>query len=201
MIQYLLVVLVVIISGCSITKTVPSKTEYRLLSPDVTKIQSSPCESITIKLEPIQSSNTLLDYRMYYTMDSIQQRYYNESLWAQSPNKMIEQILKNVMIESKLFASVLDYRSNADTQWRYEVRILDCMQYFKDDGSSYVKLSMDFVVIKNIGMQVVASKHFEVVLPTETSDAQGGVVALNKAVSQIVQESNSWLQNECQNSL
>ncbi len=201
MIQYLLVALVIMISGCSITKTVPSKTEYRLLTPDVAKIQSSSCESITIKLEPIQSSNTLLDHRMYYAIDSIEQRYYSESLWVQSPNKMIEQILKNAMIESKLFGSVLDYRSNADTQWRYEVRILDCMQYFKDDGSSYVKLSMDFVIIKNIGMKIVASKHLEVVVPAETSDAQGGVIALNRAVSQIVTQSNSWLQSECQNSL
>ena len=200
MIRYLWIVLVVIISGCSITKTVPSKIEYRLMIPEFTKISSSPCSDITVKLEPIQSSNILLDRRMYYVTNEVEQHYYTESLWSQSPNKMVEQIVKSVMIESQLFASVLDYRSNADTQWRYEIRILDFMQYYRDDMSSYVKLSMDFVLIKNAGREIIASKQLEATLPVETPDAKGGVLALNKATAKIVKESNSWLQSECQNS-
>jgi len=168
--------------------------------PEFTKISSSPCSDITVKLEPIQSSNILLDRRMYYVTNEVEQHYYTESLWSQSPNKMVEQIVKSVMIESQLFASVLDYRSNADTQWRYEIRILDFMQYYRDDMSSYVKLSMDFVLIKNAGREIIASKQLEATLPVETPDAKGGVLALNKATAKIVKESNSWLQSECQNS-
>jgi ABC-type uncharacterized transport system auxiliary subunit len=175
--------------------------EYRLLGPEIKSIKGSACQSITIKLEPIQSSNTLFDNRMYYVLDDIERHFYTQSLWAQSPNRQIETVIKNSLIESDMFASVLDYRSNAKTQWRYEVRLLDAMQYFNGQKESYVKLSMDFVLIKNIGREVVSSKHFELQLPSETLDAQGGVLALTKALQHMVLKSHAWLESECQRTL
>ncbi len=101
------------------------------------------------------------------------------------------------MVESNLFASVLDYRSNAETQWRYEVRILDAIQYFNGE-TSHIKLSMDFVLIKNVGREIVSSKHIEMEIPSKTLDAKGGVLALNEALDKIVRQNISWLQSECQ---
>ncbi|MEA2110492.1 MAG: ABC-type transport auxiliary lipoprotein family protein [Campylobacterota bacterium] len=196
--QYFFILILIFLGGCSITKSVPAKVEYRLTAPMVAPIVNSSCSDITLKIEPIQSSSLLLENRMYYVLDEVEQRHFTQSLWSQSPNKRVEQILKKVIIESNLFASVLDYRSNAATQWRYEVRILDAMQYFSGE-KSYVKLSMNFVLIRNVGREVVSSKHFEVELPTQTADAKGGVLALNSAVNTIVTQSVEWLQAECQN--
>ncbi len=194
---YFLIIALLFLSGCSITKSVPAKVEYRLMTPDVTPIQNSSCANITLKLEPIQSSNILLEKRMYYVLDGIEQRYFTQSLWSEGPNKRVEQILKTVMVESNLFASVLDYRSNAETQWRYEVRILDAIQYFNGE-TSHIKLSMDFVLIKNVGREIVSSKHIEMEIPSKTLDAKGGVLALNEALDKIVRQNISWLQSECQ---
>jgi len=191
------IITAVMISGCSIVKTVPSKSEYRLVLPEVQQEDHSACRNTTLKLEPVQSADIFLDRQIYYVMDDIEQYHYTESLWAQSPNSMVEQLLKEVLIESNRFASVLDYRSNADTTWRYEVRLLDFMQYFTSETSSYVKVSMDFVLIKNVGREVAASKHLEVTLPTQRADAKGGVKALNKALSRIINESNVWLESAC----
>jgi ABC-type uncharacterized transport system auxiliary subunit len=187
-----------LLSGCSVTKTVPSKMEYRLLGPKMEPLERSACQHITIKLEPIQSPEILLDKRMYYVLDDIQQHFYTQSLWSQSPNRRIETVIKDALIQSNMFASVLDYRSNAETQWRYEVRLLDAMQYFKTDKESYVRLSMDFVLIKNVGREVVSSKHFELELPSKTLDAKGGVLALTQALQEIIRKSHAWLEYECQ---
>ena len=194
---YFLIIALLFLGGCSITKSVPAKVEYRLMTPKITAIENSSCSDITIKLEPIQSSNLLRENRMYYVMDGVQQRYFTQSLWSESPNKRVEQILKTVMIESALFASVLDYRSNAETQWRYEVRILDAMQYFNGE-SSHIKLSMNFVLIKNVGREIVSSKHIQVELPAQTLNAKGGVLALNNAITKVINQSVAWLQGECQ---
>ncbi len=191
------IIIAVAMSGCSIVKTVPSKSEYRLVTPEVVQKHHSACHQSTLKLEPVQSANTFLNRQIYYVTNDIEEHHYTQSLWAQSPNSMIEQLIKQVLIESNMFASVLDYRSNADTTWRYEVRLLDFMQYFEHDMSSYVKVSMDFVLIKNIGRQVVASKHIEMTLPTQSADARGGVQALNRLLSRILAKSNAWLETQC----
>ncbi len=194
------IITAVMISGCSIVKTVPSKSEYRLVLPEVKQEHYLACRDTTLKLEPVQSADTFLNRQIYYVVNEIEQYHYTQSLWAESPNSMVEQLMKQVLIESHLFASVLDYRSNADTTWRYEVRLLDFMQYFTDETSSYVKVSMDFVLIKNSGREVVASKHIEVTLPTSSADAKGGVEALNRALSRIINESNTWLKTQCRHS-
>jgi ABC-type uncharacterized transport system auxiliary subunit len=187
-------------SGCSITKTIPQKTEYLLTSPQVSEVKDSACSNVAIKIEPIQSSNVLRDNRIYYIINDVEQHAYTQSLWAENPNRSFEEILKNVLIQSKMFSSVLDYRSNADTQWRYEVRILDFMQYFKDN-TSYVNVAMDFVIIKNTGREVVASKHFQWSDSVQSLDAKGGVSALNSAMHELLRQSNAWLEQECKNAL
>ncbi|RUM66925.1 MAG: hypothetical protein DSZ03_00420 [Sulfurimonas sp.] len=192
------IIILAAFSGCSIVKTVPGKSEYRLVLPEMTQYPHSACRQSTLKLEPVQSADMFLERHMYYVMNTIEQRHYTQSLWAQSPNSMIEQLLKQVLIESDMFASVLDYRSNADTTWRYEVRLLDFMQYFESEKRAYVKVSMDFVLIKNIGREVVASKHIELKLPSDAPNAKGGVAALNRALARIVRQSNAWLQQQCQ---
>ncbi len=192
------IIVLVVMSGCSIVKTVPGKHEYRLVLPEVAVQPHSACRQSTLKLEPVLSADTFLDRYIYYVVNNIEQHRYTQSLWAQSPNSMIEQLIKQMLIEGRMFASVLDYRSNADTTWRYEVRLLEFMQYFNPDMSSYVKVSMDFVLIKNVGREVVDSQHFERLLPAKTADAKGGVMALNKALLDIMQESNVWLQQQCQ---
>ncbi|GEM_PF-517903 len=197
MVYWISIILVTLMSGCSIIKTVPSKSEYRLVVPEVTPAHDSACHQSTLKLEPVQSADTFLERHIYYVMHDIEQYHYTQSLWAQSPNRMIEQLIKQVLIERNMFDSVLDYRSNADTTWRYEVRLLDFMQYFEQDSSSYVKVSIDFVLIQNIGRKAVASKHLELTLPTQSADAKGGVMALNEALKRIISQSNQWLEVQC----
>lgn len=189
--------MIVILSGC--TTTLPHATEYRI-EPKIqtVELQAAQCQKKSLKVGQVFSANALLSSKMHYTQDGYKEAMYSESAWAQNPNKAISAQLFSSIRASHLFSSVSSFKSRAHTELYLETTVEKFIQNFsKDHKKSYVEVVFSLNLIdtkssKSLGTTLISKK-----LDVETMDANGGVIALNAALSDVLLETNIWLQGVC----
>jgi len=189
--------MMVILSGC--TTTLPHAIEYRI-EPQIQTVgfTATQCQRKSLKVGQVFSANTLLSTKMHYTQDGYKEAMYTESAWAQNPNKAISAQLISSIRESKTFSSVSSFKSRAHAELYLETTVEKFMQHFsKDHKKSYVELVFSLNLIdtkssKSLGTTLISKK-----LDVETMDANGGVIALNVALSDVLLEINIWLKGVC----
>lgn len=197
--RYILVVLIALLfSGC-LTTTIPAKEEYRINPIQQTKILDvEGCTKYSLKVAQAFSSNALLSQSMYYAQGDTKQYMYSASKWATIPNRAITAEFLTLIRDSKLFKSVQTSKSRSRSDAILEINIEDFMQYFNNDSSqSYASVVVNLSLISAKGNSVFASETFRVKVDIDSLNASGGVDGLNKALSQVLVDSNDWLAKVC----
>ena len=195
--KFIIIFLAFLFSGCTITK--PLVFEYRI-SPEV-KIDTYKCTLCTtssLKVRKVYSSTSLMSKKMRYAEDGYKEFSFSESQWAQSPNKAISaQIVKSIKA-TNIFASVHGFKSHAKSDYILESNLEDFMQYFADnEGKSYVMISLSMTLIDNKTGKSLSSQNFTKRVEVLDLNAEGGVKALNRGLSDVLQKTNEWLSKVC----
>jgi len=189
--------IVILLSGCSTTQGY--KAAYMLQpQPSLSKLSGDSCRDKTLKVSQSFSSKSLMRREMSYVEGDFNEFIFSESEWSQSPNSTITQGIKESLRAAEIFKSVEGYKSRSRSDYLLESSIEDFMQYFdKELKSSYVKIVIHFSLIDAKSSAVLHTVTLSKKIETQTLDAQGGVVALNRALSQILQEQNIWMSEVC----
>ncbi len=185
--------------GC--TSKVPMATKYKMsVNPqeETINMKNSQCSSQSLKVMQTFSSFMLMSSDMYYVVDSNKVFPYSESQWAIAPNKIVSSKIYEMLRDTNLFKTVQSSKSRTDASWLVESKLEDFMQYYENNNTeSYVKISINLTIIDNASSKVIASKVFKVKAKTKTMNAEGGVLALDKALSELLKQSASWFIEEC----
>ena len=195
--KFIIIFLVFLLTGCTVTK--PLVFEYRI-SPEV-KIDTYKCTLCTtssLKVRKVYSSTSLMSKKMRYAEDGYKEFSFSESQWAQSPNKAISaQIVKSIKT-TNIFASVHGFMSHAKSDYILESNLEDFMQYFtNNEGKSYVMISLAMTLIDNNTGKSLSSQNFTKRVEVLDLNAEGGVKALNRGLSDVLQKTNQWLSKVC----
>lgn len=199
MIKYLFIVIfVVFISGCSTTQ--PPVTEYRINSKIIKNdLQEIGCTEISLKVAQAFSSSSLMSKDMSYGEGLHKQFVFSQSQWADSPNRVITKEIVKLLRETKLFDNVQVSKSRSKNVWILETNIEDFMQYFNEDSTkSHASAVISFTLIDSDTSIVINSKTFESKVDVKTLDANGGVVALNEALYDVLAQSKEFFRGVCQ---
>ena len=190
-------VLMFLFLGC--TTKVPVSIKYKIDStPNIEISANSKCSKQSLKIMQSFSSSLLMSPEMYYVEDSNKIYAYSQAQWAKTPNRIVSDEYFEMLRKLKLFKAVLNSKSRTRTTWILESKLEDFMQYYENENSnSYVKVSINLTLLDAKSLKVIATEVFTSRLDTETLDANGGVSALNEAVSDILQQSSSWFIKEC----
>lgn len=193
----LVIVVTIFLSGCATIK--PSVTEYRVLSEVLKKdVFAQGCKDKSLKILDAFSSNSLMSLNMDYTESNNRVFSYSKSQWQESPNSSVTMQLLNNIRATELFSSVHTSRSRAKSNFLLETGIDEFMQYYSSDlKNSYVKISITLSIIDSRTNNVIATKTFYSKVDTKTPDAQGGVDAINSALSDIITQNIEWLDGVC----
>ncbi len=185
------------IAGCSSPR--PAKDEYRLAtSLEVIKTENTKCLEKTLKVDQAFSDKLLMSLKMYYVKGKYTQYAYSRSRWAQSPNESITRELTEYLRAMQLFKSVQNADSKTKNDFRLEINIEDFMQYFdENEKNSYANAVVTCSLIDESTHTIVATKTFHADAKAKSDDAQGGVMALNRALESILKECGLWLQGVC----
>ncbi len=183
--------------GCA-TK-VPIATKYKIDSEiDIQKVKDSKCSKKSLKVLQSFSSSILMSNKMYYVEDDNKIYPYSESLWANTPNRIVSNELFKMLRESNLFNAVIGSKSRTKTSWLLESKVEDFMQYYENDlSSSYVKVTIDLTLLDSKTSHVIATNVFKSKIKVNTLNAQGGVEAFNIALIEILNDSLLWIDKQC----
>ncbi len=195
--KILILLSIVLLSGCVTTK--PSITEYRVVA-KTSKARSvvDGCKEKSLKIAQAFSSSSLMSLKMDYVQEESKIFSYSQAHWNESPNHSVtKEILKKIR-DSKLFKNVQISRSRSKNSWVLETNIEDFLQYYSEGlKDSFAKVIISLTLIDSKTNSVIATKTFNSKVNTNTLDAEGGVEALNKALSDILTQNIEWLNGVC----
>jgi len=184
-------------AGCSSIQ--PHIVEYKI-APNIDKIEihSLSCKTKSLKVGRVFSSSELMSQNMRYTKGSYKEFFFTESKWAITPNSAISSAFINSINAQNIFANVSSFKSRSRSDLILETNIEDFMQYFANDtNSSYVKIAFTSSLVDSKKNKVIDTIHLVQKLEVPTVDAEGGVKALNKIFSKLLQANNEWLAGSC----
>ncbi|QFR43689.1 ABC-type transport auxiliary lipoprotein family protein [Sulfurimonas xiamenensis] len=195
----LAIIMILFISGCTTIK--PAVTKYKLVSTDNSKIFSADvdgCKDKIIKISQAFSLSSLMHSDMKYTEFQNRVFSYSQAQWQESPNDFITlEILKSIR-NSNLFKSVQSSKSRGENDFILESNIEEFMQFYSEDlKNSYVNMVISFTLIDSKTNTIIESKTFNSRVDVKTPNAQGGVEALNIALSEIIFKNIEWLNGVC----
>ncbi len=196
-IYYLMIAIVFLFSGCSITK--PAITEYKLSLKDFTsKSYTKSCKDKSLKVSSAFSSNSLTTLEMKYMQDKHKIYAYSESRWNNSPNQEISSQVLCAIRDAKLFSSVQNSKSRSKSDLILEINVQDFMQYYNDDLSkSYVNIVMCFTLLDANTNKTIITKNFSAKKDVKNLDAAGGVEALDSVLGEIISQGLDFLDGAC----
>jgi len=184
--------------ACTTTK--PTITEFKLdVQTDNVERNSLGCKEKTLKISKAFSEPSLMSLKMGYVQDGNKVFSYSQSQWVVSPAEAIFKEIFFSLRDSGLFKHVNLDISRSNSEYIMEITIEDFMQYYNeklDASHVIVKLNINIIDLKD--SSVVASKNFYSKVDSNTLDADGGVEALNTALSNVVKQNVDWLDGVCQ---
>jgi len=189
-------IIIYFLSACTVVT--PHISEY-IIDPVLEKNNYvSVCNKHSLKVLQSFSSSSLMSTQMYYVLGDYKRDTFTQSQWAESPNRAITNRIVSMLQSSKIFATVQVSKSRTKSDLFLETNIEDFTQYFSiNEKKSYVKAVITMTLINAKTKNILDSKTFEKQVITKSIDAEGGVVALNRALLEILVESKQWLAGAC----
>lgn len=156
------------------TYTISSLKEYVKLSRPKTKL--SLLVSRPIGAPGYQTS------AMIYIMTPFELNSYANNRWVAPPAQMLLPMFVRALRNTGYFYAVVSPPFSGITNLRLDTELVKLQQEFLLP-TSYVRLVVQASLISNITNHVMASRQFEVVIPTTENNPYGGVLAANKAAA------------------
>lgn len=190
-------VFIFVLGGC--TTKVINVSEYRISSSEIKfSFEQKGCKDNSLKVEQAFSSNKLMSKKMSYIQGRYSQDTFTQSEWAETPNKAITQEIVKYIQDTKLFKTIQVAKSRTKSEILLETNVEEFMQYFSDDEkSSFVKAVLTFTLVNTKTSEIIDSKTFKSEVEVKSLNAKGGVIGLNKALENILNEMGVWLGESC----
>jgi len=196
--KYILV-FISIFTMLACTTTKPTITDFKLNVKQV-KLNSTSmgCKEKTLKISKAFSESSLMSLKMDYVEDKNKVFSYSQSQWVVPPADFISKEIFFSLRDSGLFKYVNLDISRSNSEYIMEITIEDFMQYYNEGlDSSYVIVKININVIDINNSSIVSSQNFSSKVDAKTLDAEGGVEALNIALSDIIRQNIEWLSGVC----
>jgi len=183
--------------ACTTTK--PAITDFKLdVDLENIIVDANGCKSKTIKVSKAFSEDSMKSLKMDYIQDKNKVFSYSQSQWLSSPSNIISKKIFFSLRDSKLFKYVNLDMSQSNSEYIMEIIIEDFMQYYTEQlDTSYVNVKININIIDTTDSSIVASQNFSSKVDTKSLDAQGGVEALNIALSDVLKQNIKWLNGVC----
>jgi len=181
-----------LITACSIRPPAkPPVTRY-YLEPDVALTCKPPRNQHIMKLRFINGVSSALTQHITYKKSDFKTGSYLYSRWDQSPNRSIMTQLYTAFKESDIFTQVVYENSPVKSDLGLQIKVLRFEHHFEDEENSSALIELDATLYNSRTHQLVASRLFRSEVQAKTNNAQGGVIAFNQAVGDILSTLICW---------
>jgi len=129
--------------------------------------------------------------RIAYTREPPKLDYYNNSVWSDTPAKMLSPLLVRAFEATGAFKAVVSPPSPVLADLRVDVDLIRLQQEFMIPPSR-VRLTTRIKVMDMKSGHVLGTRIFEAVEPSPSEDAYGGAQAANAAVQKLLDEMTAF---------
>lgn len=194
---YILISMLFLFTGCS--TTLPTVVKYKI-SPQIylEEQKSSRCKTQSIKVSSAFSNYNLMTNDMSYVKGGSKVYEYSESAWFNNPNKAVSREFVSMLRDLGIYKSVQSSKSRTRSDLIVEIDLEEFMQYYSHElAKSYSLVHVNLSIIDFKTSKVIATKSFRSKVDTKTLDADGGVMALNEALKNVLDMSSKWFIRNC----
>ncbi len=191
--RYIFVLLLagMVFTGCAMKDAPPQKV-YTLDAGSVAQPASYSYRSKVLKVSYPQALKESLTDEMHFSYSISDRGVYQNSRWSNNLGKLLQGEIIRGLQEARLFKAVLPSGSSADSDLNLESLIYDFSHHVRE-GASYAVVSIEFILVDVHTGRVLKSKRFSYREVTPTVNAEGYVIATNRAMTRLMQDVVAWL--------
>ena len=141
----------------------------------------------TLIVSPPRAAPGFESSRIAYARRPYEIEYFAHNEWVDTPANMLAPKMVRAIERTGAFHAVMGSPTSAIGQFRLETELVRLQQEFSTTPS-HVRLTLRAVLIETTTRKIVASREFDARTDARTDDPYGGVVAAQRAVSQVVDE-------------
>ena len=192
-----LLVAACLISGCSVLpKPEPVAMNQYLLEYTPHQPASGSVDDMPVLIVTAPRAHGGYDsHRIAYMKQEFALRYYTRSRWADTPSRMLAPLLADAMQATGQFQALYATPGSIAADYRLDTELIRLHQDFTQQPS-VVHITLRAQLVDLQAGRVVGTRQFDITEPTATQDSYGGVVAANKAVSQLLDELAQFCVNQ-----
>jgi cholesterol transport system auxiliary component len=185
-------ILLLALGGCAMKEAPPLKS-YTLDAGKIPAIATQKYRNKVLKVSYPQTLKEPVTDRIAFSYSSSDRGYYQNSQWSNDLGKLLQGSIIETLQRSRIFKAVLPYASTAGEDLRLESTIYDFSHHIRGDAS-YAVVSVGFSLIDTQTGKLIRTKRFSYREPTPTVNAQGYVMATNRALHRLSLDLIRWLQ-------
>ncbi|HPF57499.1 MAG TPA: ABC-type transport auxiliary lipoprotein family protein [Candidatus Competibacteraceae bacterium] len=185
----LLLVMLAVLTGCTLPQDNSPPPQAYLLG-DGGAFTPAPARRFSGKILLVTVSKGAPGFdspNIAYTREPLKLDYYNDSVWSDTPAKMLLPILVRAFETTGAFKAVVSPPSPMLADIRVDMDLIRLQQEFMTMPSR-VRLTVRLKVVDMKNRQVLGTQIFEAVEPAPSGNAYGGVQAANAAMHKVLSE-------------
>jgi cholesterol transport system auxiliary component len=189
----ILILLILIFSGCS-NKTLPPLKTYNLTANEKCCEKSLDQKDLTLQILEPTTNKYLNSTSLYYSDDQYLLQTYKLSKWSDYPTKMLLEVILSKVDQLNMFKNITTNTIYAKPDYVLQSELFDFKQTVIDQESN-VNFKIKFYLIDEQDYANAVSKTFTYKVNSESVNAYGAIKALNKATNLMLKDLSIWLAN------
>lgn len=187
--SYLLII-VLVLSGCSLFSPVKNEqTRYQLSSVPGVRIKHT--RNVTLLVLKPETTPLYHSTQMVYKKQPYQVAYFAKNRWADTPVNMLQQLMVQTLQNTHYFHAIVTPPFTAQYDYVLSTQLIELQQDFTRQPS-VVRIKLRAQLIQANTSRVIRAKEFSAVAYAPQNSPQGGVIAANRAVEQVLKQVSAF---------
>ena len=140
----------------------------------------------TLTVSPPHAAAGFDSRRIMYVRQADQLEYFAHNEWIDTPARMLAPLIVAAVGSGGAFHAVVQTPSPAGGEIRLDTEILRLQHEFLQ-APSRVRFTLRAYLVESATRRVIASREFDAAVPAASEDPQGGVVAANLVVQNVLE--------------
>lgn len=185
--RLLILVCSFVLTGCSLFSPVKLQPQHEYLINTAPAVAVKKPGHATLMVTMPSTTPVYNTKEMAYTTYPHQIAYFANNSWADTPSNMLQALIVQTLQNTHYYRSVVAAPFPAHYDLILHTALVKLQQDFTRQPS-VIRLTLQAELISANTNQVISSKAFTIVRPAPRNDPYGGVIAANRAASDLMRQ-------------
>ncbi len=182
-----LAILAMCLCGCLSPADVPTESTYMIKSLKPMTHHANRRSTTTILVSDPVANPGYQTANMLYMMTPYKLQTFSKNRWVASPSAMLLPNIVQALNNLGRFKAVVTTPFAGVTDYNLQTNLLEFEQNFMRPDSRFI-IRLQASLVSSQTNKIIASRRFNIIVKAQANTPYGGVLAANKAVSQLMKQ-------------